>query len=284
MGIIRMSTGAIIAVGALGVVVCCSSSVAAVMMGGDGESNVGKVCTPQGTPDPNATYKYGANDACVMTCKTGYKKEDGACVEKTSGGSPAPVDCVYTESDEFTPCASIYWSLPAPRRAGSNIPACGSGAGEQYKRINVVTEPEHGGAACPMRGETRRCDIECEDCGGEFKPVVKGGYSNAWARYRRKWATTRYDVTAPAGVGGAACPYRDGQKISKITKPAYGVQSIDYDYGALCGKYVGQSGDSTKDDVFGTSLWSNNEDIQNFDATVESYHKVQDRVWCAVHK
>jgi hypothetical protein len=197
---------------------------------------------------------------------------------------PDAVDCVYTESDEFTPCASIYWSLPAPRRAGSNIPACGSGAGEQYKRINVVTEPEHGGAACPMRGETRRCDIECEDCGGEFKPVVKGGYSNAWARYRRKWATTRYDVTAPAGVGGAACPYRDGQKISKITKPAYGVQSIDYDYGALCGKYVGQSGDSTKDDVFGTSLWSNNEDIQNFDATVESYHKVQDRVWCAVHK
>jgi len=59
------------------------------MMGGDGESNVGKVCTPQGTPDPNATYKYGANDTCVMTCKTGYKKEDGACVEKTSGTGPS---------------------------------------------------------------------------------------------------------------------------------------------------------------------------------------------------
>jgi hypothetical protein len=84
-----MSTGAIIAVGALGVMVCCSSSVAAVMMGGDDESNVGKVCTPQGTPDPNATYKYGANDACVMTCKTGYKKKDGACVEKTLGPSPS---------------------------------------------------------------------------------------------------------------------------------------------------------------------------------------------------
>ena len=82
--------------------VCCSSSVAAVMMGGDGESNVGKVCTPQGTPDPNATYKYGANDACVMTCKTGYEKKDGACVEKnpcagltdTSLASSIPVSCL----------------------------------------------------------------------------------------------------------------------------------------------------------------------------------------------
>ena len=82
--------------------VCCSSSVAAVMMGGDGESNVGKVCTPQGTPDPNATYKYGANNACVMTCKTGYEKKDGACVEKnpcagltdTSLASSVPVSCL----------------------------------------------------------------------------------------------------------------------------------------------------------------------------------------------
>ena len=85
-----MSTGAIIAVGAVGVMVCCSaSSAAAVMMGGDDESNVGKVCTPQGTPDPNATYKYGANDACLMTCKTGYEKKDGACVEKTPAPGPA---------------------------------------------------------------------------------------------------------------------------------------------------------------------------------------------------
>ena len=108
-----MSTGAIIAVGALGVVVCCSSSVAAVMMGGDGESNVGKVCTPQGTPDPNATYKYGANDACVMTCKTGYEKKDGACVEKTLGPSSSsgsltfhsstlPTDATIFEPGEIT--------------------------------------------------------------------------------------------------------------------------------------------------------------------------------------
>jgi len=84
-----MSQGAIIG-GVVVVMICCSaSSAAAVMMGGDDESNVGKVCTPQGTPDPNATYKYGANDACLMTCKTGYKKEDGACVEKTSGTGPS---------------------------------------------------------------------------------------------------------------------------------------------------------------------------------------------------
>ena len=80
-----MQRGVIIG-GVIVVMVCCSSSVAAVMMGGDGESNVGKVCTPQGTPDPNATYKYGANDACVMTCKTGYKKKDGACVESSPSG------------------------------------------------------------------------------------------------------------------------------------------------------------------------------------------------------
>jgi len=137
-----------------------------------------------------------------------------------------------------------------------------------------------------MRGETRTCDIECEDCEGEFKPVVQDGYSKTFGgSYRRKWATTRYDVTSPEGVGGAACPYKNGQRISKIMKTAYGVKSIDYDYGAECGKYVGQSGDSTKDDVFGTYWWLQSIDkIQDFDATVESYHKVKNKVWCAVHK
>ena len=109
-----MSTGAIIAVGALGVMVCCSSSVAAVMMmGGDGESNVGKVCTPQGTPDPNATYKYGANDACVMTCKTGYKKKDGACVESSPSGPLKSLtigDAFQCESNDpiGAPNAAVY--------------------------------------------------------------------------------------------------------------------------------------------------------------------------------
>jgi hypothetical protein len=85
-----MSQGAMIA-GVAMVAICCSASSAAMlMMGGDDESNVGKVCTPQGTPDPNATYKYGANDACLMTCKTGYEKKDGACVEKNPSPAPAP--------------------------------------------------------------------------------------------------------------------------------------------------------------------------------------------------
>ena len=73
---------AAIAVG-VGVMVMCSSSLAAAfMMGGEEEDKTGQVCTPEGTPDANATYKYGANDTCVMSCKTGYVKEDGACVEE----------------------------------------------------------------------------------------------------------------------------------------------------------------------------------------------------------
>jgi hypothetical protein len=73
---------AAIAVAGVGLMVVCSSSLAAVMMMGGEEDKTGTVCTPEGTPDPNATYKYGANDACVMSCKTGYVKEDGACVEE----------------------------------------------------------------------------------------------------------------------------------------------------------------------------------------------------------
>src|SRR5210317_1453821 len=51
-------------------VLCLSSSVGAALMMGGGKEE-GAVCTPEGTPDPNATYKYDANDACVMSCKTG---------------------------------------------------------------------------------------------------------------------------------------------------------------------------------------------------------------------
>ena len=50
-----MSTGAIIAVGALGVMVCCSSSVAAVMMGGDddkGSGTGGSGGSPVPSPSP----------------------------------------------------------------------------------------------------------------------------------------------------------------------------------------------------------------------------------------
>ena len=47
-----MSTGAIIAVGALGVMVCCSSSVAAMMMGGDDDK--GPSPGPGPSPSPSS--------------------------------------------------------------------------------------------------------------------------------------------------------------------------------------------------------------------------------------
>ena len=121
--IVKMSQGAMIA-GAVGVMLCCSaSSVAAVMMGGDDESNVGKVCTPQGTPDPNATYKYGANDACVMTCKTGYKKEDGACVEKTLGPTPSGPSCTLSRGDTVYECGDYVYQTRdnAEKQCGGTI-------------------------------------------------------------------------------------------------------------------------------------------------------------------
>ena len=65
-----------------GMMMCLSSSgmAAVVMMGGSPE--VGAVCTPEGTKDPNATYKYDAQGKCAMTCKTGYTKESDACIEE----------------------------------------------------------------------------------------------------------------------------------------------------------------------------------------------------------
>ena len=164
-----MQRGVIIG-GVIVVMVCCSSSVAAVMMGGDGESNVGKVCTPHGTPDPNATYKYGANDVCLMTCKTGYEKKDGACVEKTtgpspSGGSPGPADgtpcdsgmtgrdnhymngeCVYKGcspgySDVNGTCISARWYLPG-------------GVGPHYRKY-LSKKPSE---SCQANGEWKILD------------------------------------------------------------------------------------------------------------------------------
>ncbi len=87
-----MSQTAIIGVAVL-MMVCSSASVGAFFLipskptlgptpGPSPGPSPGTVCTPVGTPDTNATYKYGANNACVMTCKTGYVKEDGTCVEE----------------------------------------------------------------------------------------------------------------------------------------------------------------------------------------------------------
>ena len=145
-----MSTGAIIAVGALGVMVCCSSSVAAVMMGGDGESNVGKVCTPQGTPDPNATYKYGANDACVMTCKTGYKKEDGACVEKTLGPSPSGGSPGSASSPSYKP-AIIEKITPESKYGYRAYEGCFGGGETVYTGL---FDNKIAGAAFGLKGDT----------------------------------------------------------------------------------------------------------------------------------
>jgi hypothetical protein len=64
----------------IGGMLCLSSSVGAALMMGGGKEE-GAVCTPEGTKDPNATYKYDADGDCAMTCKTGFTKEDGACVE-----------------------------------------------------------------------------------------------------------------------------------------------------------------------------------------------------------
>ena len=76
----------------IGVVVLMmmSSSVGAValMMGGSPEE--GTVCTPEGTKDANATYKYDADGECAMTCNTGYKNESGKCVESTPPPPPPP--------------------------------------------------------------------------------------------------------------------------------------------------------------------------------------------------
>jgi hypothetical protein len=59
----------------LGVVVlmmmCSSSSLLAMLMMG-GSPEVGTVCTPEGTKDANATYKYNAQGKCV---KSEYKYE-----------------------------------------------------------------------------------------------------------------------------------------------------------------------------------------------------------------
>lgn len=45
----------------------------------------GDVCEPEGTADSNATYTLNADKECVFTCKSGYKKVGGVCIEDTTG-------------------------------------------------------------------------------------------------------------------------------------------------------------------------------------------------------
>jgi hypothetical protein len=68
------------AIGVVGLLLCSSSSGAAalIMMGGK-TPEAGTVCTPEGTPDSNATYKYDADGKCIMTCNKGYNDKGGVC-------------------------------------------------------------------------------------------------------------------------------------------------------------------------------------------------------------
>tara|TARA_B110000503_G_scaffold140540_1_gene231703 strand:+ start:364 stop:1197 length:834 start_codon:yes stop_codon:yes gene_type:complete len=45
----------------------------------------GDVCKPEGTADSNATYILNKDKECVFTCKSGYKKSGGVCIEDTTG-------------------------------------------------------------------------------------------------------------------------------------------------------------------------------------------------------
>src|SRR6056300_1475019 len=67
------------AIGVVGLLLCSSSSgaaAAALMMGGK-TPEAGTVCTPEGTPDSNATYKYDADGKCIMTCNKQYNDKGG---------------------------------------------------------------------------------------------------------------------------------------------------------------------------------------------------------------
>jgi hypothetical protein len=71
------------AIGVVGLLLCSSSSgaaAAALMMGGK-TPEAGTVCTPEGTPDSNATYKYDADGKCIMTCNKGYNDKNGVCTQ-----------------------------------------------------------------------------------------------------------------------------------------------------------------------------------------------------------
>lgn len=248
-----MSTAALI--GGIALMMMCSSSsaAAALMMGDDDTGSLGPGPSSPGPAPP-----------------------------------PPPEDCEYIEKDEYGPCTSIYDALHPDVRRNTTIPQCGETAGKQYKEIEVTKGAKYGGRDCPFRGEERTCAIECKDCAGEFKPLTKGFQKNLFIR--RNWATSRYDVTSPPGPGGNPCPYEDEQKISIIDNRLYAGagNSINYDYGTKCGKFVGTEGDASMDDVFGTLKTKS--EIQDFDENIKSYHVEYrndgngDRVWCAVHK
>ena len=239
-------------------------------------------------PCPTGCGKPASTVIKQWVTTTAQAGSGAACPPSTQNKScpatnPCPVDCEYREKDTYTNCVAIYNTLPGPERLRSNIPQCGADVGRQYKEIEVIKQPQHGGKACPVRGEKRLCSIECKDCVGVLKPLqgpnAKGGYINRWIRFYRRWATSRYQITSPSGPGGKPCPAKDGQKISIINRSRAGV---NHDDGTLCGKFIGQPGDATNDDIFGYGKTYRK--IVDFDSTVKSYHNVSPGLWCAVHK
>lgn len=241
--------------------------------------------------DPECPTECGKQASSIPTqwiITTPPKGNGKACPSGVSSKecpatNPCPEDCEYREKDTYTKCTPIYLTLPPRERLRSSIPMCGEKVGRQYKEIEIIKQPKHGGKACPSHGSKVSCDIECEDCKGEFKPVNKGGYTNSWFKYRRKWATSRYDVTSPAGQGGKPCKYEDDQYISIIHAPQFSGGGVDYDRGGKeCGQFIGKSGDEDVDTVFG--FMKDNRAIKDFDANIKTYHKVKDRLWCAIHK
>ena len=54
----------------------------------------GDECTPEGTPETNATYTINADKECVFTCNSGYVKRSGVCVLDETGES-----CDVTDPD-----------------------------------------------------------------------------------------------------------------------------------------------------------------------------------------
>ena len=98
-------------IGGVVLLLCSSSSgAAALMMSGTPEE--GAVCTPEGTPDTNATYKYDADGKCVKTCKTGYNDKNGVCT-----APPPPV--VVDVPQEFR-TATNPWRIASKRAAMKN--------------------------------------------------------------------------------------------------------------------------------------------------------------------
>jgi len=112
------------AIGVVGLLLCSSSSgasAAALMMGGK-TPEAGTVCTPEGTPDSNATYKYDADGKCIMTCNKGYNDKSGVCTP------PPPV--VVDVPQEFR-TGTNPWRIASGRKAmkTSNLGRLDSGRG-----------------------------------------------------------------------------------------------------------------------------------------------------------